>query len=38
LYELIKTPYEEGTSIQQDEYYRRASESDLTKAGTAFFS
>jgi serine/tyrosine/threonine adenylyltransferase len=38
LYELIKAPYEEGTSIQQDEYYRRASESDLTKAGTAFFS
>ena len=38
LYELMKAPYEEGTALQQDLYYRRASPHDLTKAGTAFFS
>ena len=38
LYEVIQSPYDEGTLVQQEEYYCRANEADLTKAGTAFFS
>lgn len=38
LYELILTPYEEGTVNQSKKYYRRAPERALTAGGTAFMS
>lgn len=38
LFDLIKSPYEEGTSQQTESYYRRAPDSSITKGGTAFMS
>jgi len=38
LFDLIKSPYDEGTSQQTELYYRRASDSSITKGGTAFMS
>lgn len=38
LYELIQTPYDEGTPKQNEEYYRRAPESAAARGGTAFMS
>ena len=38
LHELCKNPYDEGTSEQTSQYYRRAPESSQAKGGTAFMS
>lgn len=38
LYSLIQHPYEEGTSTEQDQYYRKAPLEVLTKGGTGFMS
>lgn len=38
LNELIRNPYDEGSDVQHEKYYRRAKEEDLTKGGTAFMS
>mmetsp|Transcript_24906 Transcript_24906/g.27896 ORF Transcript_24906/g.27896 Transcript_24906/m.27896 type:complete len:294 (-) Transcript_24906:287-1168(-) len=38
LFDLVKYPYEEGSSKQTELYYRRAPESSIVKGGTAFMS
>jgi len=38
LFDLVKCPYEEGSSKQTELYYRRAPESSIVKGGTAFMS
>ena len=38
MYELIQTPYEEGSTEQIKKYYKRAPERALTAGGTAFMS
>ena len=38
LHELVQHPYEPGTAIEQERYYRRAPEEALTAGGTAFMS
>jgi uncharacterized protein YdiU (UPF0061 family) len=38
MFELIQTPYDEGTPEQESLYYRRAHEDALTMGGTAFMS
>lgn len=38
LFDLIKHPYDEGTSEQDEKYYRRTADEALKKGGTAFMS
>ena len=38
LYSLIKKPYEEGSTREQEKYYRRAPDEALRAGGTAFMS
>jgi uncharacterized protein YdiU (UPF0061 family) len=38
LYSLIQHPYEEGTTDEQEQYYRKAPLEVLTKGGTGFMS
>lgn len=38
LYDLIQRPYDEGSPVEIERYYRRAPEEALTAGGTAFMS